>query len=324
MDIFWLILGLVMIIWGADRLVDGASWLARRLGMSDLVVGLTVVALGTSTPELTISVISAFQGSTELAVGNVVGSNIANILLIIGVTALVRPVKVTNNVMTRQMPLMVLSALFLLLYGNSVFLDGAPSNVINRTDGIVLMFLCMLFVIYTVKNARAEVGCDLPEPEVAEPAVDRSAKAALKAVAFIIIGLAALIFGGDKFVDGASGIARDLGLSEGVIGLTIVAIGTSLPELATSVVAAVKGSPGLAVGNVIGSNIFNVSLVLGASAAARPLQFGSINNFDLFTLLGASLLFWLMGHFWGNRVINRGEGAIMLLCYAAYLTVLII
>lgn len=322
-DIIWLIVGLVLIIWGADRLVGGASWLALRLGMSDLVVGLTVVALGTSTPELAISVISASQGATQLAVGNVVGSNIANILLIIGVVALVKPITVTDTVMTRQMPLMVLSSLLLLLFGNTALLDGAPANVIYRTDGIMLLFLTVLFVIYTVKSARGQVGCDTPEPESAVT-VDKSTKAAIRATIFIVVGLAALVFGGDKFVDGASGLARRLGLSEAVIGLTIVAVGTSLPELATSVVAAVKGSPGLAVGNVIGSNILNVSLVLGASATVRPLQFGDIGNFDLLTLLGASLAFWLMGWLWGHRVIKRAEGAILLIAYIAYLTYLIL
>lgn len=321
-SIIWLIVGLVLILVGANMLVDGSSWIAKRFGMSDLVVGLTVVAFGTSTPELAISVISAIDNSTELAIGNAVGSNIANIMLIIGLTALVRPIAVTRTIMTRQMPLMVLSALFLLLYGNSVFLDGAPVNAINRTDGIILLFMFVLFMIYTVKTAR-EPECapdgTLREPIESHEKIDKSGRAALKAIMWILLGLAGLIFGGDKFVDGASDIARRLGLSEAVIGLTIVAIGTSLPELATSVVAAAKGNAGLAVGNVIGSNIFNVTLVLGASAAVRPLQFGSIGNVDLFVLVGASLAFWLMGKVGGKNVINRWEGAILLVAYSAYL-----
>lgn len=319
-DIIWLTVGLALIVWGANAFVDGASWVARRLGMSDLLVGLTVVAIGTSAPELVISVISAAEGASGIAVGNVVGSNIVNILVIIGLTALIRPIKVSGGVMVSQMPLMVLSALILLMFGNSAVLDGITTNSIPRTGGILLLLLCLMFVIYTIKSARHQ-----PEATVAAPAdkgrddTTLSSTPWWKAMLLLAAGLAGLLWGGDKFVDGACGLARALGMSETMIGLTIVAIGTSLPEMAASVAAAVKGRGDMAVGNIIGSNIFNVTLVLGASATVHPLVFSGIGNTDLLVLLAASLFFWLTARVWGSRTINRYEGAAMLAGYGAYL-----
>ena len=319
LDIVWLIVSLAVILYGANLLVDGSSAVARRFGMSDLIVGLTVVALGTSAPELAISMISASEGATQLAVGNVVGSNIFNILMIIGVTAMVRPIHVSPSIMVQQMPLMVLAALLMLLYGVSGPLNGTGTNQIWRTDGIVLLLLATLFMIYTVKVATS---CDtkLPKPDVIEEELKKPAveKSLLRSILYIIIGLAGLVWGGDKFVDSAKSLALMMGVSEAVVGLTIVAMGTSLPELATSVVAAVKGRSDMAVGNIIGSNIFNVTLVLGAAAAIRPLQFGSIGIVDLLVLTAASLAFWIMGRVWGRQVINRAEGAILVLAYAGY------
>lgn len=315
-DILLLLIGLVLILAGANFLVDGASGIARRFGMSDLIVGLTVVAFGTSTPELAISIVSAINGSTQLAVGNAVGSNIFNILVIIGITALVRPISVGRSIMTEQMPLMALSALLLLMLGNTKFLDGAPENIINRTDGLFLLLMFVLFMLYTVHLGKRD------DKLSTEDKTEIRQMPWLKAIALTLGGLAALVIGGDWFVDGASGLAKILGMSEAVIGLTIVAAGTSLPELATSVVAAIKGKSDMAVGNVVGSNIFNATLVLGAAAAVRPLQFGQIGNIDLLTLTAASFLFWLMGKVWGEHVINRWEGAILLagfIGYTAYL-----
>lgn len=323
--IIWLIVSLVVILVGAEILVDGSSSLARRLGMSQLEVGLTVVAFGTSTPELVISIISSFHGVTQLAVGNVVGSNIFNILAIIGLTALIRPLRVQPSVMSSQMPIMVLSAMIMLMLGNSVFLDGTAVNLISRTSGIFLLILFVLFMIYTVLTTRVPKLANLPsgmhQPMKAKT-VEESEGAPMmplwRQITYIIVGLAGLIWGGDRFVDSASDLARHLGMSEALIGLTVVACGTSLPEMATSVVAAIKGNAGLAVGNIIGSNIFNVSLVLGAAATVAPLSMGTIGNIDLFVLAGASLLFWLMGKVWGDHVINRPEGGILLAGYIAY------
>lgn len=322
-SILWLIGSLVLILLGANYLVDGASNVARRFGMSDLVVGLTVVAFGTSTPELSISVLSSIRGAESLAIGNVVGSNIFNILVIIGITAMVRPVTVPKSIMTNQMFMMVLSAFVVLMLGNTVLLDGVAANEITRSNGIFLLMLFIMFMIYTVKAAQKENKT--AQPEAAVKNADKTPKPPLlKNCLFIAGGLAALIWGGDRFVDAASDLARRWGMSVAMIGLTIVAIGTSLPELATSVTAALKGRSDMAVGNVIGSNIFNVSLVLGTSATVRPLNFGTINNIDLLTLTGASLLFWLMAKVWGNSVINRAEGAILTTAFVAYTYCLIV
>ena len=319
-DIFFLILGLVLILVGANTLTDGSSAIAKRWGVSDLVIGLTVVAFGTSAPELAISVISAIQGNTGLAIGNVVGSNIFNVLVIIGVTAMVMPIKIERSIMTNEIPLVILSSLALLAMGNSPLLDDASTPVLTRVDGIVLLLFFMIFMRYTFAQAKAVPAGD---PVESEPS-SKKKMPMWKSVLWVIGGLAALIYGGDRFVEGASGIASRLGVSDAVIALTIVAAGTSLPELATSVTAAIKGKTGIAVGNVIGSNIFNIFLVLGCSATIRPLAFNGIGNFDLLVLTAACLLFWLFGWFFRERTITRIEGSLLTLCYIAYVTMLII
>lgn len=317
-DIFWLLAGLILIIFGASKLTDGASAIAKRMGISDLVVGLTVVALGTSAPELVISVISAINGNAPLAVGNVVGSNIFNILAIIGITAAVKPIKVEKSVMANEIPMVIICALLLLVMGNAPLLDGAAAAQITRIDGIILLLLFILFMRYVFAQATNGAQADDPSAQSAE---SRPMMKAWLAVVWIIVGLVCLIFGGDRFVDGASGIASALGVSDAVIGLTIVAAGTSLPELATSVVAAMKGNPDMAVGNVVGSNIINTVLVLGTAAAITPLPLAGIGNFDLLTLTGATLLFWIFGWIIKSRTITRGEGIVLVLCYVAYMVV---
>lgn len=313
-NVFWLVLGLVLILAGANFLTDGASAIAKKFGISDLVIGLTVVAFGTSTPELVISIMAAAQDSAPLAVGNVVGSNIFNILAIIGITAIVRPITVKKSVMTTEIPMVILSSVILLAMGYTSVLDGTP-NIVSRVEGILLLIFFILFMRYTFATARHK------NPAVADPAEKTSADlklGLLRSVLYLLGGLAALIWGGDKFVDGATGIAQALGVSDAVIGLTIVAVGTSLPELATSVVAAVKNEPGLAIGNVIGSNIFNVLLVLGTAAVVHPLPFDGIGHTDLWVLMGASVMFFIFGWKFRNRRITRTEGAVMTACYIAY------
>ncbi len=317
-DVIWLIVGLVLILVGANMLTDGASAIASRLGLSDLIIGLTIVAFGTSAPELAISIISSINGSAQLAIGNVVGSNIFNVLVIIGITAIVRPIKVDKSVMVTEIPIVVFSAAVMLLLGNSAIINGAGGvNEITRIDGIFLLLVFVMFMRHTFTQAKAQPS--LPSGE-SKPSATMSAG---KSVLWVLIGLAALVWGGDRFVDGASGVARGLGVSEAVIGLTIVAAGTSLPELATSVVASIKGKPGIAVGNVVGSNIFNVFLVLGASATISPLPFGDISNLDLSTLLISSLLFYLFAWVYKERTITRLEGTILTLCYIAYIALLL-
>ncbi len=310
-SILWLILGLALIMLGANMLTDGSVAVARRMGISDLVTGLTVVAFGTSAPELAISVISAAGGNPGLALGNVVGSNIFNILMITGVTALVRPIAVTRGVLANDMPLTLLAALTL-----PAMYYLAPAREVSRADGVLLLLFFMIFMRYTFATAK-----NAPEPSAdpsAEDAGSRPKMPLWRAIVWIAAGLCALVWGGDRFVDGASGVARGLGVSEAIIGLTIVAAGTSLPELATSVVAAVKGNSGIAIGNVIGSCIFNIFLVLGVSATVMPLPFGGVTGVDLWVLVGASALLWIAGRAIGVRTITRAEGALFAAAYVAY------
>lgn len=321
LNIIYLIIGLALILVGANILTDGASALAKKWGMSDLIVGLTIVAFGTSAPELVISIMSAAEGNSGIAIGNVVGSNIFNICAIIGITALVTPVKVSKGIMRTDIPLVILSALVLLVMGNNILLDGAQANILTRTNGIILLLFFAIFMYHTFNAAKN------PTLNESDDDVDKSPvkeMPLLKSIIWIVGGLAGLIFGGDLFVDGASGIASAMGVSDAVIGLTIVAIGTSLPELATSVTAALKGKTAIALGNVIGSNIFNIFLVLGCSATVSPLLFGSVGNVDLLVLTITSLLFWIFGYVYKERTITRIEGGLLLACYIAYMTYIVL
>lgn len=314
MDTLLLIAGLLLILWGANALTDGAASVAKRFNISNLVIGLTIVALGTSAPEFVISFLSSLNGSAGLAIGNVVGSNIFNTLMIVGCTAIVAPIPIGKGTLAKEIPLCVLSALMLLVCANDMLLDGGAANVISRTDGLMLLGFFAIFMGYTfaiAKNGDGEEGGEIRSLPM------------WKSVLFILLGLGALIGGGQLFVNGASGIARSLGVSESVIGLTLVAGGTSLPELATSVSAALKKNPGIAIGNVIGSNLFNAFAVLGASATINDLPLGGITNFDFTTLVVASLLLWVVGFFMGRRIITRPEGILLVACYVAYTTYLI-
>lgn len=320
-SILCLLGGLVLILLGANYLTDGASALARKMGVSDLMVGLTVVAFGTSMPEFVISLVSAIDGSAELAIGNVVGSNIANILLIGGLTALVHPIRVEKSVMTREIPMVVIASIALTAMACAPFLDGQGlSALIDRADGIILLLFFVVFMRIMLSGAKAAVPDDPSEQQGAEK---KSLKLWL-AIVYIAGGLAGLIFGGQWFVDGASDIAKAMGVSEALIGLTIVAVGTSLPELATSVVAAAKGSTGMAIGNIVGSNIFNILFVLGATAVVRPLSSGGISYVDYCVMTLSAIIFWIMGWLVGKRTITRGEGALLLGLYAGYMTWIII
>ncbi|EFS31997.1 calcium/sodium antiporter [Bacteroides sp. D2] len=324
MNILLLIGGLILILLGANGLTDGAASVARRFRIPPIVIGLTIVAFGTSAPELTVSVSSALKGSTDIAIGNVVGSNIFNTLMIVGCTALFAPIVITRNTLRKEIPLCILSSIVLLICANDVFLDKASENILNRVDGLLLLCFFVIFMGYTFaiasKPATMEQQAEYP---VIEEETEIKSLPWWKSILYIIGGLAALIYGGQLFVDGATGIARNLGVSESIIGLTLVAGGTSLPELATSIVAALKKNPEIAIGNVIGSNLFNIFFVLGCSASITPLHLSGITNFDLFTLVGSGILLWLFGLFFAKRTITRIEGGVMILCYVAYTVVLI-
>lgn len=316
LNILLLIGGLALILIGANGLTDGAAAVAKRFHISDLVIGLTIVAFGTSAPELVISVISALHGSAELAIGNVVGSNIFNVLMIVGCTALVLPIRIGEGTLSKEIPFVILASLVLFVCANDVMLDGAATNVIDRSDGLLLLAFFLIFMSYTFAIARSGTAEEAEGEKVKSMPV-------WKSVVYIVAGLAGLIFGGQFFVDGASGIARSLGVSESMIGLTLVAVGTSLPELATSIAAALKKKPGIAIGNVIGSNLFNIFFVLGCSATVFPLPMGRINNFDLWVMIASAMLFWLVGWFFKKRTITRVEGGLLVVCYIVYTAYLI-
>lgn len=314
LSILSLIAGLAMILAGAHTLTDGASSLAARLGISRMVIGLTVVAFGTSAPELTVSVVSAIEGNAGMAIGNVVGSNIFNILMIVGVTAMAVPIPVAKNTLSKEMPLTVLSCVVVFVCASDISLGSGTSDIVDRADGLLLLCFFAIFMGYTFAIAK----------NGAEPSDDRTATMPMwRSIVYIAVGLGALIWGGDFFVGGAAEIARALGVDEAVIGLTLVAMGTSLPELATSVVAAVRKNPEIAIGNAIGSTLFNAFFVLGVSAVISPLPLGGITGTDMLFLIGASVLMLLAGRFGGRRVITRPEGAVLVAAYIGYTVYLI-
>ena len=304
--------GIVLVILGADWLTKGASALARRFNMSELLIGLTIVAIGTSLPELVISTGSALKGSPGLALGNIIGSNIFNGMLILGVTALLCPIKFDSRMLTREIPFNLLASIVLILVSGSMLVGGAPGELITRYGGMLLLCFLAVFVRYTFSitndSGDGEPAGQLP---------------VWKVVLFIVAGLAALIFGGNVFVDGATEIARVLGLSEAVIGITIVSAGSSLPELAVSVSAARKGNVGIALGNVLGSNILNIFFILGVSATITPISLDGFSFIDYYVLLASSLLIYFVARFGGKAVITRFEGAVLVAGYVAYTTYLV-
>ena len=323
MDILLLVGGLLLIPLGANGLTDGAASVAKRFRIPSIVIGLTIVAFGTSAPELTVSISSALKGSADIAIGNVVGSNIFNTLMIVGCTALFAPIVITRNTLKREIPLCILSSVALLICANDVFLDGSEENMLGIADGLLLLCFFAIFLSYTFAIAKRDGDTTNPEKEPLQEEDEIRLLPVWKSALYILGGLAGLIIGGNFFVDGAGGIARGLGVSESVIGLTLVAGGTSLPELATSIVAALKKNPEIAIGNAIGSNLFNIFFVLGCSASITPMRLTGITNLDLWVLVGAGILLWLFGLFFGKRTITRIEGSILMLCYAAYMAVLI-
>ena len=259
MNILFLIGGLILILLGANGLTDGSASVAKRFRIPPIVIGLTIVAFGTSAPELTVSVASALKGSADISIGNVVGSNIFNTLMIVGCTALFAPIVITRNTLRKEIPLCILSSVVLLVCANDVFLDKASENILNRVDGLLLLCFFAIFMGYTFAIARTPstpVAGDAQHPAPPTEEDDIKLLPWWKSVLYILGGLTALIYGGQLFVNGATGIARNLGVSESIIGLSLVAAGTSLPELATSIVAALKKNPEIAIGNVIGSNLF--------------------------------------------------------------------
>ena len=311
MNIILLIVGLVLILLGANYLTDGSAALARRFNISEFIVGLTIVAIGTSTPELVVSVISALHGSGDMAIGNVTGSNLFNGLLILGITTLIRPVPLTSDNIKKDIPLGILASIVLLVVCCDVLLGSDLRNNIGRDEGIILLLLFVVFISYTIFSAKA--------PESEEVAEEQKPMPIWLMLIMIVGGLAALVFGGNLFQTSAVEVARALGVSESMIAITLLAGGTSLPELAASAVSAFKGKSEMAMGNVLGSNISNIFLVLGASATITPLSLGGITMVDLLTVLGASILLWITAFSFKRNKIDRPEAVILIVAYIAYI-----
>ena len=320
LQIVYIVIGVALVLWGADRLTDGAVGIATRLNIPQIVIGLTIVAMGTSMPEFCVSLVSALKGTADLAVGNVVGSTVFNALLIVGVTALVAPMTILRQTVRKDIPFALVASMLLVL----MCLDGT----LSRIDALVLLALFGFFMYVTLqaglsaKKADKQAASDEPtQPTSDEPAEAQAPMSWLRASLFIIIGLGCLIGGSNLFVGGATAVATELGISDAVVGLTVVAMGTSLPELATSVVAARKGNSGIAIGNALGSNVFNILLILGLTGAITPLTLQGITTLDLTMLVVSMMLLWLFS--FTKLTIERWEGALLTTIFVAYLTYLV-
>lgn len=330
LNALWIVVGVVLVLWGADRLTEGAVAVAERLRVPQIVIGLTIVALGTSMPELCVSVVSALKGTPDLAVGNVVGSNIFNALLIVGVAALVAPMTILRSTVFKDVPCALVASVVLLMMCQNDW-------VITRLDGAILFVFFLVFMRLTIKGATSAqpapqtVQAQAAEKdqlqaaeknqtqgaEEKEASADKRPMKGWLAGLWIVVGLAALIGGSNLFVGGATEVARALNVSDAVIGLTIVAGGTSLPELATSVVAAKKGNSGIAIGNVLGSNVLNILFILGLTGLISPMHIEGITNVDLYMMLVSTIMIWFFS--FTKYTIERWEGAVLVLTFGGYM-----
>ena len=312
LNILRLIIGLALVVGGANFLTDGAASIAKRFRLSDLVIGLTVLAFGTSAPELTVSLMAALKGSADIAIGNVIGSNIFNILAIVGITALIMPLTMSNSTIRIEIPLTILSSAVLFFMANDRLFDMAGENVITRTEGFVLLAFFLIFLFYTFNMSKGEES----PGQVRQFALPLS-------IIMVIGGLVALVFGGDLFVDNAAMLAGRMGVSESVVAITIVAGGTSLPELVTTLVAAIKKRPGMAIGNIVGSNLFNILLILGVSSSISPIRIQGITVVDYGIFILSAILLDVFGLSFGDKTIKRFEGSILLSLFIRYTVYLV-
>ena len=304
-NILLLLVGLGLVVLGADWLVNGASSIARRAGISEFVIGLTIVGFGTSCPELVVSLSGAIEGNSDISVGNVVGSNIFNVLFILGLTAMVLPVGMTDKNRRIDIPITLGVTILLIILGITGSMSGPG---ISRWEGVLMLLVFSAYLFYCFKSDSKD---EFSETQQATLSITKS-------IALTLTGLAGLIFGGDLFVDSATALARQIGVSDKFIAVTILAGGTSLPELATSLVAAIKGKEQLALGNILGSNVFNAMLILGLSSVITPLSFASMTIVDIITLVLSAVLLLIWAYTGHKNRIDRREGAAMLLCYVAY------
>lgn len=311
MSIGLLILGFVLVIKGADLLVTGGSALAKKFHVSDLVIGLTVVAFGTSLPELSVNIAASVKGSSEIALTNVLGSNVANIFLILGVSSVIFPLTVTKGTVWKEIPLSFLAVIVLAILAGDDLIDGEQSSILTRIDGLILLCFFVIFIYYSIGIAK--------EPSPIAEAATGKIHSLRKSAMYIFAGLALLMIGGKLIVEGAVSVATRLNISESIIGATIVAVGTSIPELATSALAAYKKNPDIAVGNVVGSNIFNIFFILGLSTVIQPLPVQSNNTVHFAAALVGSVILFLCMFTGKRKILDRWEGALLFLGYFVYL-----
>lgn len=310
-----LIVGLALVVLGADFLVDGASSIAKKFGVSDFVIGLTIVGMGTSAPEMVVSLIGALQGNGDIAIGNVIGSNIFNVFMILGATALILPMNITPMNRKKDIPLNIAITLIFIALGMSRTLFGIGDDVLGRLDGAILLVLFAAYIYMCFRFDTANQTESTENEKVIKPAL---------AAVLIVAGLAGLVFGGRMFVNSATSIAKMLNVSDKLIAITILAGGTSMPELVTCIVAAFKKKGQLALGNILGSNVFNILLILGGSALIHPLSMAGMSYVDLGALLLSSLVIWASIHTNKKNQLDRADGLLLLLLEAAYMTFLII
>ena len=314
MDYILLIIGLALLTFCADLLTRGCVGMAARFRVPEFIIGLTVMAVGTSMPELTVSMISALKGSSSMAIGNVTGSNIFNTLVILGICAMVQPVVISKENVRRDIPICIGVSLLLWIATADRLFGISEVNTINRVEGIILFALYIATIIYSIRSGKKDSDAQV---ESDEPQMGWG-----KIIIFIVIGLAGLIYGGNMCLESATAIARAWGVSESIIAITIVAAGTSLPELASSLSAIISKKPSLALGNIIGSNVANILLILGASASIKPLTMGTITQLDLGMVVGSAVLLMLSALMVGKRRITRVEGALFFTAYVAYVVIL--
>ena len=309
------ILGFFILIKGADILINGSVSVAKKFKISSIVIGLTIVAFGTSMPELIVNIFASAQGKTEIAIGNILGSNIINILFILGISAVIYPITANKNTVLKEIPFSLLAIVVLGIIANDIIIDGQIFSSITRIDGLILISFLIIFLYYIFGITKSVE--DIVEKD------EIKVFSYSKGVFYIILGIVGLIVGGKWIVDGAVEIAKFFNISESLIGLTIIAIGTSLPELATSAVAAYKKQSDIAIGNIVGSNIFNIFFVLGVSAIIRPLPFNDNLNKDIAMTIFASVILLLMMFIGKKRIIKRWQGIFMIIVYIGYIVFLV-
>lgn len=335
-DILILLLGLVLLVVGANYVTDGAVAIARRFKVSNLIIGLTVVALGSTLPDLVVCLESAFQDKPAIAIGEVLGSNTFDLLLVVGIMGIVRPLRVSDTMRYQDLPILLIASVALWVAGDSVLFDGAPHNIVNRSSGVMLIIIFIFYLWFMIlTSGKEKVTAPLQQSPHTEVVTGAASSLAVQKMAglkkqpwyswvMVAAGLVALVIGGNWVVDGAGGFALKVGMSQGMVALTVVAIGNALPDLVTSLTAALKGASGIALGNIVGSCIINALLSVGLSALVIPLKADTIGFVDFFTLAGASALIWLIPLISKNRSIGRVAGCILVLLYIAYMTYTVI